>query len=107
MTFFGVVMAGVPFRDAGEWRVVLIDFRRLRAGAGSQSRQSNGVNSGFPRPDPDGFFNRRYENFPIANSPGLGGTTDRVDSLFDHVVTEHNLDLHLGQKIHHVLGAPI
>src|SRR5580693_2993205 len=80
MTFFGVVMAGVPFRDAGEWRVVLIDFRRLRAGAVSQSRQSNGVNSGFPRPDPDGFFNRRYENFPIANPPGLGGTTDRVDS---------------------------
>jgi hypothetical protein len=28
MTFFGVVMACVPFRGAGEWLVALVEFSR-------------------------------------------------------------------------------
>ncbi len=39
--------------------------------------------------------------------------SDRLDGLFNHVIAEHNLDLHLGQKIHDVfrpavkLGVPL
>src|SRR6185295_889058 len=47
------------------------------------------------------------ENFSVADPPGLGGAADRLDGFFDHVVTEHNLDLHFGQEIHDVFGAPI
>src|ERR1700735_5428777 len=61
MTFFGVVMANVPFLGAGECLVALVEFC-CRSSANSQTRHSNGVNSGFPRPDPDGFFDRRDEN---------------------------------------------
>jgi hypothetical protein len=45
--------------------------------------------------------------FAVADPPGLGGATDRVDRLFDHVVAEHDLDLHLGEKIDDVFGAAI
>jgi hypothetical protein len=37
----------------------------------------------------------------------LGGATDRLDGFLDHVVAEHNLDLHLGEEIHDVFGAAI
>src|SRR5579863_9187273 len=56
MTFFGVVMVGVPF-------VVLLDvvsrwpnLRPRPAGMSGRTSNSDGVYSGFPRPDPDGFF---------------------------------------------------
>ena len=65
----------------------------------------DGVESGFPRPDPDGFLDVGDENLAVADPPGLGGAADRLDGFFDHVVAEHNLDLHLGEKIHDVFGA--
>src|SRR3984885_8896395 len=67
----------------------------------------DGVYSGLPRPDPDGFLDGRNEDFSVANTPGLGGATDRFDRFFDHVVAKHNLDFYLGEKIDHVLCAPI
>src|SRR5271168_4555425 len=69
MTFFGVVMAGEPFRGAGECLVALVEFC-CRSRASSQPRHSNGVSSGFPRPDPDGFFDRRDENLAVADPTG-------------------------------------
>src|SRR6266852_562882 len=68
---------------------------------------SDGVQSGFPRSDPDGFFDIGDEDFAVADPPGLGGATDRLDGFLDQVVAEHNLDLHLGEKIHDVFGAAI
>src|SRR5208282_700708 len=56
MTFFGVVMTCVPFRGAGECPVALVEFCCGRVSASSQTIGSDGVESGFPRPDPDGFF---------------------------------------------------
>src|SRR5579859_2098538 len=104
MTFFGVVMAGVPF-------VVLVEscwaaFRVKRAGE-RQTGDSDGVNSGFPGPDPDRLLDVRDEDLAVADPAGLRGAADRIDGLFDQVVAEHNLDLHLGEKIGHVLGAAI
>src|SRR5229473_8652624 len=68
---------------------------------------SDGVQSGFPGSDPNGFFDVGDEDLAVADPPGLGGATDRLDGFLDHVVAEHNLDLHLGEEIHHVLGAAI
>src|SRR5216683_1899264 len=48
---------------------------------------SDGVQSGFPRSDPNGFFDVGDEDFSIADPPGLSGTTDRLDGFLDHVVT--------------------
>ena len=44
---------------------------------------------------------------PSPMRPGLGGAADRLDGFFDHLVAEHNLDLHLGEKIDDVFGAAI
>src|SRR5712692_10432002 len=70
-------------------------------------RRLHCVQTGFPRSNPDCLFDIQDENFPVTDAPGLGGTADRLDGFFDHLVTEHNLDLHLGEKIHDVLGAAI
>src|SRR5262249_23299167 len=63
---------------------------------------SDRIHAGFARADPDRFFDGGYEDLPIPDPAGLCGPPDRLDGLFDHVVAEHNLDLHLGQKIHDV-----
>src|SRR5262247_784676 len=68
---------------------------------------SDGVHSGFPGSDPTGFFDVGDENLAIADPPGLGGATDRLDGFLDHVIAEHNLDLHLGEKIHDVFGSAV
>src|SRR5579883_3233996 len=80
---------------------------RCRAGTNNKTSGSDGVYSGFPRPDPDGFFNRRNEYFAVPNAARLSGTADRFDRLLNHIVTEHNLDLHLGEKINDVFGTAI
>src|SRR5262249_12736195 len=105
MTSLAVVMACVPFSRAGT-QLTSSRFRHMAAGAPGEScatKRSDGVKSGFPCPDPDGFFDAGDENLAVANPPGLGGAPDRLDGFFDHVVAQHNLDLHLGQKIDHVL----
>ena len=56
----------------------------------------NGVQSGFPRSNPDRFLNIRDENLSVADAACLSGATDRLDSFFDQIVTQHNLDLHFG-----------
>src|SRR5215813_7186210 len=67
----------------------------------------DGVQSGFPGSDSNGFFDVGDEDLSVADPPGLGGATDRLDGFFDHVVAEHNLDLHLWEKIDHVFGASV
>src|SRR6266404_7641204 len=68
---------------------------------------SDGVQSGFPGSDPNGFFDVGDEDLAVADPPGLGGATDRLDGFLDHVVAEHNLDLHLGEKIDNIFGSAI
>src|SRR5215831_13372176 len=97
ITSLAVVMERLPFRLA----------ERGAAGGERGGHQLDGVQSGFPRSDPDGFFDVGDENLAVADPPSLGSPADRLDGLFDHVVAEHNLDLHLGKKIHDVFGAAI
>src|SRR6266436_10330723 len=68
---------------------------------------SDGVQSGFPGSDPNGFFDIGDEDLAVADPPGLGGATDRLDGFLDHVVAKYNLDLHLGEKIDDVFGPAI
>src|SRR6266566_1557370 len=49
---------------------------------------SDGVQSGFPGSDPNGFFDVGDEDLAVADPPGLGGATDRLDGFLDHVVAE-------------------
>src|SRR5882724_9930516 len=65
------------------------------------------VDTGFPGSDPDRFFDVRYKYLAVPNPAGLGRPADRLDGFLDHVVAENNFDLHLGEKIHDVFGAPI
>src|SRR5262249_18047538 len=57
--------------------------------------------------DANGFLYLGDENLSIANAAGLRGAPYGVDRLFDHVVAEHDLDLHLRQKIDDVFSAAI
>src|SRR5437762_8945947 len=68
---------------------------------------SDRVHAGFARADANYLFDGGDEYFSVPDPPGLGGSTDRLDGLFDHVVAEHNLDLHLGQKIDDVFRPPV
>src|SRR5665213_108343 len=72
-----------------------------------EDQRLNCVQTGLPRSNPDCFYDIRDEDFSVPDAPGLGGATDRLDGFFDHLVTQHNLDLHLGEKIDDVLGAAI
>src|SRR5262247_1646327 len=45
------------------------------------TRWSNGVQTRFPRSDPDGFFDIGDENLPVADPPGLGGAPDCLDGF--------------------------
>src|SRR6266550_8522684 len=83
------------------FRVTLLALTRRK------TKNSDRVQAGFPGSDPDGFFDAGDEDLAVANAPGLGSTTDRLDGFLDHVVAEHNLDLHLGEKIHDVFGSAI
>src|SRR5262249_3725344 len=46
---------------------------------------SDGVQSGFPRSDPNGFFDIGDEDLAVADPPDLGGATDRLDGFLLHL----------------------
>src|SRR4051812_4325944 len=93
-TSLAVVMGSIP-------------FPQNKAGKCAGPRASDRIQSGFPRSDPDCFFDVRDKDLAVSNPAGLGSTADRFDGFFDHVVAENNFDLHLGEKIHDVFGTAI
>src|SRR6266702_2531557 len=42
---------------------------------------SDGIQPGFPCPDANGFLDVGHENLAVADPPGLGRASDRVDRL--------------------------
>src|SRR3954447_1162382 len=100
MTSLAVVMECVPF----VWLTLELQGRPSRS---CGTRGSDGIQSGFPRPDPNGFFDIGDEDLSVADPSGLGGAPDGLDGFLDHVIAEHNLDLHFGKEIHDVFGAAI
>src|SRR5215470_9043576 len=67
----------------------------------------NRIETGFTGSDTNGFLYLGDENLSIANAAGLCSAPYGIDRLVDHVVAEHDLDLHLRQKIDDVFGAAI
>src|SRR5262245_46750346 len=73
---------------------------------GCQAR-SNRVCPGLPGADANCLFNRGYEDFAVADATGLGRLLDRLQGLGQHIVSQHDLDLHLWQEVDDVLRTTI
>src|SRR3712207_3726445 len=74
---------------------------------GSCGETSDRVRAGLAGADADRFLDARYKNLAIADAAGLGRLADRLDGAVVAVVREHDLELHLGQEVDHVLGAAV
>src|SRR5882724_8110439 len=57
---------------------------------------SDGIQSGFPGSDTNGFLDVGHEDLAVADAPGLGRAPDGVDCPFNQIIRDHNLDLNLG-----------
>src|SRR6202163_4362628 len=77
------------------------------AGKSGQKSDSDGIKPGFPGPDANGFFDIGDEDLAVADAPGLSRAPDRVDRALDQVISDHDLDFDLGQKVDDVLGTAI
>jgi hypothetical protein len=69
--------------------------------------QPDRVGPGLAGADADRFLDRRYKNLAISDAAGLGGLADRFDGGVDEPVGQHDLELHLGEEVDHVLGASV
>src|SRR5690606_11349143 len=61
----------------------------------------------FSGTNADSLLDRIDEDLAVADAPGLGCVADGLDRLFGEFVRAHDLDLHLGQEVHHIFGAAI
>src|SRR4051812_28650855 len=68
---------------------------------------SDGIQPGFPGPDPNGFLDIGDEDLAVADAPGLGRAPDGVDRFLDQVISDHDLDFDLGQEVHDVFRTAI
>ena len=101
--------SGAPWRMAP-----MPDIRAARilrqSGSGARAarrRASDGVCSGLAGADADRFLDGRDEDLAVADAPGLRRFADRLHGPLDEGIGQDDLELHLGQEIDHVLGAPI
>src|SRR6476661_6305394 len=68
---------------------------------------SKGVRSRLAGADAQRLLDRGDEDLAVADLAGVGRLLDRLDGALDLGVVDHDLDLHLGQEAHQVLGAAI
>src|SRR5436190_9004556 len=68
---------------------------------------SNGVGSGFLRPNPHRTVDGRHENFSVPNLSRLGGLHYRVNYAVGFILLDNDLDLELGQKINRVFAPAV
>src|SRR6476469_287521 len=52
-------------------------------------------------------FDRGDEDLPVADAPGLRRCGDRLDGFLGERVRHDDLELHLGEEVHDVLGAAV
>src|SRR5947209_4972925 len=87
--------------------VVMGTLSSKQIGESARPGASNGVQTGFPRSDPDCFFDVGDKDLAVPDPAGLRSTSDRIHGFFNHVVAEHHLDFYFGEEIHDVFGAAI
>ena len=86
---------------------------RLRHAAGRHARRAGAgpeldrVLVDLAGANPDHALDRGDEDLAVADLAGLGGLDDRLDAALGVAVLHHDLDLHLGQEVDHVLGAAV
>src|SRR3990170_737863 len=61
----------------------------------------------LPGADADHLLHGIDEDLAVADLAGARRARDGLDAALDLVVLHHQLDLHLGQEIHHVLRAAV
>src|SRR5690606_12384270 len=77
------------------------------AGGGALAVRSDGVFAGFAGADADDLFDRRHEDLAVADLARVGRTDDGLAGLLHQAIAHHELDAHLGQEVHDILGAAI
>src|SRR6185369_13558875 len=70
-------------------------------------RRSQGIVTGLAGADADRRIDARDEDLAVADPPGARRVLDRLDRLVGELVGEHDLDLHLGQKVDDIFSAAI
>src|SRR5687768_5257675 len=65
------------------------------------------VLAGLAGADANHLFERGDEDLSVADLAGACRGLDRLDHAFDDRVVDGRFDLHLGQEVHHVLGAAV
>src|SRR5947209_5461948 len=84
-----VVMVSVPFEVSRSWW------------------WSDGVGSGFSRPDAHDVEDVGDEDLAVADAACAGGCGDGFEGAGELVVGDDHLDLDLGKEVHDVLGAAV
>ncbi len=64
------------------------------------------VGTGFAGADTDRVFHIGDEDLAVADPAGMGRLLDGLDGALHQAVLQNDLDLHLGQEVDDVLGAP-
>src|SRR5215469_1162146 len=78
-----------------------------RIGGGEWPATLNRVRAALAGADADRLVDRRDKDLAVADPAGVGGLLDRFDRALDQRFLHHDLDLHLRQKIDHILGSAI
>jgi hypothetical protein len=71
------------------------------------SEWSDGVSSAVPGSNADRLLNVHDEDLAVPDAPRAGRIFNGLDHIVDEAVFDHDLDLHLGQKVDHIFSAPI
>lgn len=80
----------------------------LRMGRSEDMKGSlNGLVVGFAGADAHGLFNGHDKNLAVANLARARGLANGLDNRVSLLGWHRHLNLDLGQKVHHVLGAAV
>src|ERR1700680_1769886 len=70
-------------------------------------RNSDRVRTALTGADADRFLDRRNEDLAVTDAAGVGGLLNGLHSALDERILHDHLDLHLRQKVDHVLSPAI
>src|SRR5262245_4347413 len=111
LTSFSLIIASTFFASVESAMVsCVLSMRPCLSVVGSveaEARDLERVGPALAGADADDLFDRGDEDLAVADAAGAGGLLDGLAGAFHLVVLEHDLQLHLGQEIDHVLGAAI
>jgi hypothetical protein len=66
-----------------------------------------GIDTGFTGTDANNFFEVEDEDLAVTDLAGAGGSFDGFNDLIELVISDADLDLHLGKKIDDIFRTPV